>query len=87
MRPGDFVTVNVTEPELRSVALVPSTAIGANETALVLDENNRLSEVAVDLLRRQGDDVIIRALPCTDKRLWRNALLCLGLALPYSLLT
>ena len=61
LRPGDFVTVSVTEPELRGVALVPSTAIGANETALLLDAENRLSEVPVDLLRRQGDDVIIRA--------------------------
>ena len=61
LRPGDFVTVSVTEPELRGVALVPSTSIGANETALMLDPENRLVEVAVEVLRRQGDDVIIRA--------------------------
>ncbi len=61
LRPGDFVTVTVTEPELRGVARVPATAIGANETALVLGDENRLEEVAVTLLRRQGDDVLIRA--------------------------
>lgn len=61
LRPGDFVTVSVTEPELRGVAMVPSTAIGSNNTALMLGDENRLTEVAVDLLRRQGDDVIIRA--------------------------
>ena len=82
LRPGDFVTVSVTEPELRSVALVPSTAIGANETALVLDEDNRLSEVAVDLLRRQGDDVIIRAPALYGQRIVaeRSPLLGAGIA-------
>jgi membrane fusion protein (multidrug efflux system) len=61
LRPGDFVTVTVTEPELRGVAMVPSTAIGSGSNALMLAEGNRLEEVAVVVLRRQGDDVIIRA--------------------------
>ena len=61
LRPGDFVTVNVTEPELRGVAMVPATAIAADQTALQLDPENRLVEVAVEVLRRQGNDVIIRA--------------------------
>jgi len=60
LRPGDFVTVSVTEPELRGVARVPSTAVGANETVLMLGEENRLVEVSVEVLRRQGDDVLIR---------------------------
>ncbi|SLN53650.1 efflux RND transporter periplasmic adaptor subunit [Pseudooctadecabacter jejudonensis] len=61
LRPGDFVTVSVTEPPLRGVARVPATAVGANETVLVLGDENRLSEVDVEVLRRQGDDVLIRA--------------------------
>ncbi len=61
LRPGDFVTVSVTEPDLRGVAQVPSTAIAANGTALMLNADNRLVEIAVDVLRRQGNDVIIRA--------------------------
>ena len=61
LRAGDFVTIRVTEPALRGVALVPATAIGANDSALMLDAKNRLSEVPVDVLRRQGNDVIIRA--------------------------
>jgi hypothetical protein len=61
LRPGDFVTIGVTEPALQGVALVPSTAIGANDSALMLDSENRLSEVPVEVLRRQGNDVIIRA--------------------------
>ncbi|NBD28744.1 MAG: HlyD family efflux transporter periplasmic adaptor subunit [Alphaproteobacteria bacterium] len=61
MRPGDFVTVTVTEPPLENVALVPATAVAADETVLVLNDENRLSEAPVTLLRRQGDDVIMRA--------------------------
>lgn len=61
LRPGDFVTVTVTEPELHRVARVPATAVDANETVLVLGEENRLREVPVEILRRQGDDVLIRA--------------------------
>ncbi|MGJ8610381.1 MAG: efflux RND transporter periplasmic adaptor subunit [Octadecabacter sp.] len=61
LRPGDFVTVTITEPELRGVARVPSTAIGANNSALMLDANNRLEDIPVEVLRRQRDDVIIRS--------------------------
>ncbi len=59
-RPGDFVTVSVAEPALDNVALVPATAVAADETVLVVGEDNRLQSQEVDLLRRQGDDVIIR---------------------------
>ncbi|MCF2871196.1 efflux RND transporter periplasmic adaptor subunit [Octadecabacter sp. G9-8] len=82
LRAGDFVTIRVTEPALRGVALVPATAIAADDTALVLDAENRLSEVAVELLRRQGNDVIIRA-PELDGRLIvaeRSPLLGAGIA-------
>ncbi|MEL6958884.1 MAG: efflux RND transporter periplasmic adaptor subunit [Pseudomonadota bacterium] len=61
LRPGDFVTVTVTEPDLRGVAMVPSTSIDAGNTALMIGEDERLVQVAVELLRRQGNDVIIRA--------------------------
>ncbi len=60
-RPGDFVTVRVQEPQLERVALVPATALGADSTVLVVGEDERLRSVDVELLRRQGDDVIIRA--------------------------
>ncbi|QQA42411.1 efflux RND transporter periplasmic adaptor subunit [Pelagovum pacificum] len=60
LRPGDFVTVTISEPELEQVARVPSTAIAADSTVLVVGEEERLEVVGVDLLRRQGDDVLIR---------------------------
>lgn len=82
LRPGDFVTVSVTEPDLRDVALVPSTAIGSNDSALMLDPENRLVEVEVEVLRRQGDDLIIRAPALYGERIVaeRSPLLGAGIA-------
>ncbi len=59
-KPGDFVTVAVEEPELQNVIRLPSSALGADNTVLVLDDGNRLDTVAVTLLRRQGDTVLVR---------------------------
>lgn len=58
-RPGDFVTVRINEPALDDVALVPATAVAADQTVLVLGDEDRLSIAEITLLRRQGDDVII----------------------------
>lgn len=58
-RPGDFVTVELEEPELERVALVPASAVGGNNTVLAVTDQSRLEEIAVSVLRRQGDDVII----------------------------
>ena len=60
-RPGDFVTVRINEPALNNVALVPATAVGPDQTVLVVGEEDRLRVAQVTLLRRQGDDVIIDA--------------------------
>ncbi|MDU8943505.1 efflux RND transporter periplasmic adaptor subunit [Ovoidimarina sediminis] len=60
-RPGDFVTVRVTEPQLTQVATLPSAALDASETVLMIGEDDRLRVTPVELLRRQGDEVIVRA--------------------------
>lgn len=60
LRPGDFVTVTVEEPALDAVALLPATAVAADNTVLVVNAEERLEVASVDLLRRQGDDVIVR---------------------------
>ena len=61
MRPGDFVTVEVSEPVLEGVVLIPALALNAQNEVLVLGEDDRLESAKVELLRRQGNDVIIRA--------------------------
>ena len=54
------MTVAVEEPELQNVIRLPSSALGADNTVLVLGEGNRLDTVSVTLLRRQGDTVLVR---------------------------
>ncbi len=60
-RPGDFVTVRISEPPLQRVARVPASAVDASSTVLVVGEEDRLAVADVEVLRREGDDVILRA--------------------------
>ncbi|WP_434614548.1 efflux RND transporter periplasmic adaptor subunit [Tabrizicola sp. M-4] len=59
LRPGDFVTVTVAEPALEAVADLPATAIDSAGRVLAVTADDRLEEVAVEVLRRQGDRVIV----------------------------
>lgn len=66
-RPGDFVTVRVDEPTLRGVARLPSSALDASETVLVVGAEDRLEVLETPILRRQGDDVLVRARALTGR--------------------
>jgi len=59
-KPGDFVTVRVEEPPLADVVRLPASALDAAGTVLVLDSEDRLEQLPVTLIRRQGDAVLIR---------------------------
>jgi hypothetical protein len=59
-RPGDFVIVRTTEPALRDVARVPAAAVEAAGGVLVLADDDRLEAATVEIVRRQGDTVLIR---------------------------
>ncbi|MCL6282831.1 HlyD family efflux transporter periplasmic adaptor subunit [Ruegeria sp. 2012CJ41-6] len=59
-KPGDFVTVAVEEPALQAVARLPSSALDAAGTVLVLGADDRLELLPVRLVRRQGDEVLLR---------------------------
>ena len=59
LRPGDFVTVEIAEPALTDAAVIPSSAVGADGAVLVLGGDDRLTALRVDVLRRQGDDMVI----------------------------
>jgi multidrug efflux pump subunit AcrA (membrane-fusion protein) len=59
-RPGDFVTVRITEPVLPDVAMIPAAAVDAEGVVLVLGDEDRLVEATVEILRRQGDNVLVR---------------------------
>lgn len=60
-RPGDFVTVSIEEPALVDVAMIPATAVDGGGTVLAVGPEERLEVAPVDVLRRQGDEVIIAA--------------------------
>ena len=59
-KPGDFVTVTVAEPELERVVRLPASALNAANEVLVVGEGGRLEPFEVRLMRRQGDDVLVR---------------------------
>ena len=59
-KPGDFVTVSIEEPPLDQVVRLPAAGLGADNTVLVLSDGDRLEAVPVTLVRRQGDDILIR---------------------------
>lgn len=60
-RPGDFVTVRITEPALANTAILPANAFDGSGTVLAIGEGNRLEVLPATILRRQGDDVIVSA--------------------------
>ena len=59
-KPGDFVTVEVDEPPLQNVARLPASALDASGTILLVTADDRLEVAKVELVRRQGDDVLVR---------------------------
>ncbi|MCG7520245.1 efflux RND transporter periplasmic adaptor subunit [Ruegeria sp. Ofav3-42] len=59
-KPGDFVTVTVQEQPLDNVVRLPSSVLDAVGTVLVLDTDDRLEALQVQLIRRQGDEVLLR---------------------------
>ncbi|WP_227267623.1 efflux RND transporter periplasmic adaptor subunit [Roseobacter weihaiensis] len=59
-RPGDFVTVRVEEPRVENVVRLPASALAASGHVLALTGDDRLETLAVQLVRRQGDDVLVR---------------------------
>lgn len=60
-RPGDFVTVRVDEDPMSGVAVLPAMAVDSAGSVLVINTDGRLVETPVELVRRQGNLVIVRA--------------------------
>ncbi|MBR9766651.1 MAG: HlyD family efflux transporter periplasmic adaptor subunit [Rhodobacteraceae bacterium] len=61
LKPGDFITVRVQENPLPGLIRLPATALAADETVLAITADSRLEELPAPLVRRQGDDVLVRA--------------------------
>ncbi|MEO0371472.1 MAG: HlyD family efflux transporter periplasmic adaptor subunit [Pseudomonadota bacterium] len=60
LKPGDFVTVEIEEPALQDVVRLPAAALGSDGAVMVFGEDSRLQAVPVTLLRRQGNEVLVR---------------------------
>ena len=60
LKPGDFVTVTVAEAPIDGVALLPAVAVGPDGTLLLVGAENRLEAAPAEIVRRQGDAVIVR---------------------------
>ncbi len=63
LRPGDFVTVRIQEPALSNVARIPASAASENGEILIVDENDRLVDARVRVVRRMGDELIVADAP------------------------
>lgn len=77
-QPGDFVTARIAEPPLARVAALPSAALGAGDRVLVVGPEDRLEEVPVAVLRRQGDTVLISAAPLEGREVVAERTALLG---------
>lgn len=60
-RPGDIVTVRIREAPMDLVSRLPARAVDSTGSVLVVGADQRLTEVPVEVLRPQGDTVIVRA--------------------------
>ena len=59
--PGDFVLLSVTEPLQHYVVKLPASAINANSEVLLLTSEDRLETLQVKLVRRQGNEILVRS--------------------------
>ena len=69
LRVGDFVTVQVTEPELNNVAVIPTTAANSSGDVLLVGADDRLEAATVMILRQQAKTLIIDPTGVEGKRL------------------
>jgi len=62
-RPGDFVRVAIDAPAMSDVALVPPTALDADGNILIVEDDNRLAELAVRVVGHTQDRTILIGVP------------------------
>ena len=60
LKPGDFVTVALSEPTLNNIIQLPTSAVNADNAVLMLTDDDRLETAEVRIFRQQGDHVLVR---------------------------
>ncbi len=63
LRPGDFVRVDIQEPKLSQIAVVPAAAVTEDGRLLVVAEGDRIEEIQATVLRRMGNEIILADVP------------------------
>lgn len=61
LKPGDFVSVSVDEAPVENIISLPASSLDTQGRVMVVGEGERLEAVPVDLVRRQGDQILVRA--------------------------
>jgi len=61
LRPGDFVTVQVREPVLHGVTVIPARSASAGGSVLLVGDEDKLEEGQVIILRKQGEMLVVQA--------------------------
>lgn len=61
LQPGMFVEVRLQGQQLADVIVVPRGALRDNDTVWIADPDNRLQIRAVDIVRRERDEILVRA--------------------------
>ena len=67
MRPGDFVTVTITEPALENVAEIPARAATEGGEIFLIGDDGRLAEHTATILRRLPETLIVKDVPFGSK--------------------
>ncbi|MCB1504648.1 MAG: HlyD family efflux transporter periplasmic adaptor subunit [Hyphomicrobiaceae bacterium] len=63
LRPGDFVTVTISEPQLADVAVIPADAATVDGRILLIGADSRLVDHAARILRREADTLVVADVP------------------------
>ncbi len=63
LRPGDFMRVDIAEPPLENVAILPASAATSDGRILLVTDEDRLEAATVRILRRQVDTLIVSDAP------------------------
>ncbi len=61
LKPGDFVSVSVAEAPVENIISLPASSLDTQGRVMVIGDGERLEAVSVELVRRQGDEILVRA--------------------------
>lgn len=63
LRPGDFVTVEITEPAMENVAVIPADAATVDGRILLIGADQRLKDHPARIVRRQAETLVVADVP------------------------